>query len=146
VADSSIYFEETNGKICFAKYQNGSYQPRVLLPAIFNDATMAYGNPDVSPDESYFIFSSSRVGGFGNTYMYIAYKKGNGTWSNPKNSGSIINTLTGESGSEITTDGQYMTFIRNKDIYWVSVSFIDILKLTNFIPYVKTILKCKQIP
>ncbi len=136
VADSSVYFENVNGKICYSKFQNGNYLPRIILPALFNDPNMAWGNPFVSPDEDYFIFNSSRSGGFGGTDLYIAYKKNNGTWTNPKNLGNIINTATNECGSEITDDNLYLTYVSNNDIYWVGSGFIDSLRYTNFIPYV----------
>ncbi|MCX6285889.1 MAG: putative Ig domain-containing protein [Bacteroidetes bacterium] len=137
VADSSVYFENSAGKICYSKYQNGAYQPRIVLPSMFNDPNMAWGNPYVSPDESYFIFNSSRPGGFGSTDLYISYKKNDGTWTNPKNLGNIINTSTSENGAEITDDNLYMTYVSNNDIYWVGSDFIDSLKYTNFVPYVK---------
>jgi hypothetical protein len=137
VADSSVYFENVAGKICYSKYENGNYLPRVLLPSMFNDQGMAWGNPFVSPDESYFIFNSARPGGFGSTDLYISYKKTDGTWTNPKNLGNIINTTTPECGSEITDDNLYMTYVSNNDIYWVGTGFIDSLKYTNFLPYVK---------
>ncbi len=136
VADGSIYFENVSGKICYSKYQDGNYQPRMVLPAMFNDEDNAWANPFVSPDESYFIFNSVRPGGFGSTDLYISYKKNDGTWTNPKNLGNIINTNTSECGSEITDDSLYMTYVSNNDIYWVSSGFIDSLKYTNFIPYV----------
>jgi hypothetical protein len=140
VADSSIYFENVAGKICYSEYQNGAYLPRILMPPIFNDPAMAWGNPFVAPDESYFIFNSSRAGGFGSTDLYIAYKKNDGTWTNPKNLGNIINTATGECGAEITDDNLYMTYVSNNDVYWVSSNFIDSLRYTNFIPYVKNLI------
>ena len=137
VADSSVYFENSVGKICYSKFQNGAYQPRIVLPSLFNDANMAWGNPFVAPDESYFIFNSSRPGGFGGTDLYISYKKTDGSWTNPKNLGNIINSSTNECGSEITDDNLYLTYVSHNDIYWVSSGFIDSLKYTNYIPYVK---------
>ncbi|MBK6345134.1 MAG: T9SS type A sorting domain-containing protein [Bacteroidales bacterium] len=137
VADSSVYFENSSGKICYSKYLNGSYQPRIILPSLFNDQGNAWGNPFVSPDESYFIFNSARTGGFGGTDLYIAYKKDDGTWTNPKNLGNVINTPTNECGSEITDDNLYLTYVSDNDIYWVSSGFIDSLRYTNFAPYIK---------
>jgi hypothetical protein len=136
VADSSVYFENAAGKICYSKFQNGAYLPRILLPPMFNDPNQAWGNPFVSPDESYFIFNSSRPGGFGGTDLYISYKKIDGSWTNPKNLGNIINTSTNENGVEITDDSLYMTYVSNNDIYWVGSNFIDSLRYTNFVPYV----------
>ncbi len=137
VADGSIYFENTVGQIFYAKYENGAFLPRVKLHSMFNES-VAYGNPFVSPDESYFIFNSTRKGGFGNNDLYISYKKNDGTWTNPKNLGSKINTSSDENGNEITRDGLYMTYVSNNDIYWVSTSFIDSLRHTNFSPYLKS--------
>ena len=137
VADGSIYFENVSGKICYSRFQDGNYQPRSVLPAMFNDQGNAWANPFVSPGESYFIFNSSRLGGFGGTDLYISYKKDDGTWTNPKNLGNIINTSTSECGSEITDDNLYMTYVSNNDIYWVGSGFIDSLMFTNFIPYVR---------
>jgi hypothetical protein len=140
VADSSVYFENSIGKICYSKYQNGTYQPRIVLPSMFNDPGNAWGNPYVSPDEIYFIFNSSRPGGFGSTDLYISYKKIDGTWTNPKNLGNIINTPASECGSEITDDSLYLTYVSNNDIYWVRSNFIDSLKYTNFDPYVNNLI------
>ncbi len=137
VADSSVYFENSAGKICYSKFQDGAYQPRVMLSSLFNDQAMAWGNPFVSPDENYFIFNSSRPGGLGGTDLYISYKKNDGSWTNPKNLGNIINSNTNECGAEITDDSLYMTFVSHNDIYWVESGFIDSLRYTNFIPYVK---------
>jgi len=137
VGDTSIYFENNIGKICYSKFQNGAYLPRIVLPSLFNDQGNAWANPYVSPDETYFIFNSARTGGFGGTDLYIAYKRDDGTWTNPKNLGNVINTPTNECGSEITDDNLYMTYVSDNDIYWVSSDFIDSLRYTNFIPYLK---------
>jgi hypothetical protein len=115
------------------------YQQRVILPYPINYAntTQTWGDPFVSPDESYIIFKSIRAEGFGGNDIYISYKKLNGTWTNPKNLGSKINTQYDETSGDITPDGKYMTFGSNKDMRWVSAGFIDSLKHTNFIPYLK---------
>ncbi len=139
VADGSIFFENSPGRICYSKYENGAYQPRIILPSLIN-TNVAYGNPYVAPDESYFIFNSTRAGGFGGNDLYISYKKSDGSWTNPKNPGNVINTPFDECGSEITPDTLYMTFVSNNDIYWVSTSFIDSLRHTNFKPYVNALI------
>jgi hypothetical protein len=140
VSDSSIYFAGNSGEICRSQYLNGVYQSRVILPYPINyaNASQVWGNPFVSANESYMIFQSSRSGGYGGNDLYISYKKTNGSWTNPKNLGSEINTNANDSDGDITPDGKYMTFNREwKDIYWVSSSFIDSLRYTNFVPYVK---------
>lgn len=136
VADGSIYFESHTGKLCYSKYENGSFLPRVILPPMFNSGS-TWGNPYVSPDESYFIFSSVRAGGFGSNDLYISYKKEDSSWTNPKNLGNKINTSNAEATADITPDGEYLVFNRNSvDFYWVSSGFVDSLRYTNFIPYV----------
>lgn len=139
VSDTSVYFSTSNGLIARCQYMNGVYQQRVILPYPVNYAntTQTWGDPFVAPDESYIIFKSTRTGGYGGNDVYISYKKINGTWTNPKNLGSKINTQYDETSGDITPDGKYMTFGSNKDLKWVSADFIDSLKHTNFIPYLK---------
>lgn len=139
VHDSSIYFENNSGLMHRSQYTNGTYQSRIPLPSPINPNS-AYGDPYISPDESYIIISSSRSGGYGGKDIYISYKKVNGAWTNPKNLGNTINTSVFEDFADITPDGKYMTFGRNEDIYWVSASFIDSLRHTNFIPYLKWVI------
>jgi len=140
VADSSIYFSAGSGEICRCQYKNRVYQQRVVLPYPINYANTSstWGDPYVAPDESFLIFRSTRTGGYGGNDIYISYKKTDGSWTNPKNLGNKINTSGDEFSGDITPDGKYMTFGRNNDIYWVSARFVDSLRQTNFIPYVKT--------
>lgn len=139
VADTSVYFSASNGLIVRCQYHNGIYQPRTILPFPINYAntTQTWGDPYVAADESYIIFKSTRTGGFGGNDIYISYKKSDGNWTNPKNLGSKINTQYDETSGDVTPDGNYMTFGSNKDLKWVSTSFIETLKHTNFIPYLK---------
>ena len=145
VADSSIYFSASGGEICYSQYKKGVYQKRIALPYPINGAntSQAWGDPYVAPDENYLIFHSNRKGGYGGLDIYISYKKADGTWTNPKNLGSKINTAADEMSGDITPDGKLMTFGRNDDIYWVSTSFIEDLKHTNFVPYPKSAIKAQ---
>jgi len=141
VGDTSIYFSSSIGYICRCQYSNGTYQNRVILPIPINyEGTQTWGDPYVSSDESYMIFKSIRDEGYGENDLYISYIKTDGTWTNPKNLGNIINTPNDETSGDITPDGLYMTYGSNKDLYWVSTSFIDSLRYTNFIPYVKNLI------
>lgn len=140
VADTSIYFSTSSGDIARCQYLDGRYQPRVILPFPVNNAntTQTWGDPYVAPDESYLIFKSTRAGGFGLNDIYISFKKSDGTWTNPKNLGSRINTRYDETSGDITPDGKHMTFGSNNSLYWISTSFIETLRNSNFIPYLKT--------
>jgi len=141
VSDTSIYFSSNAGNICRSQYSNGAYQERVILPKPVNYiGSPTWGDPYVSPNETYLIFKSIREGGYGQNDLYISYKKPDGSWTNPKNFGNIINPPYDETSGDITPDSLYMTFGSNKDLYWVSTSFIESLKYTNYIPYVKNLI------
>jgi hypothetical protein len=140
VNDTSVYFTSGSGLICRSQYKNGVYEPRIALPSVIN-AGVSYGDTYVSPDERYLIFNLTKSTGFGNIDLYISYKKENGSWTNPKNLGDKINTSAAEAGGDITPDGKYMTFTRSGDLYWVSANFIDSLKHTNYVPYLKSSIK-----
>lgn len=138
VGDTSVFFSSSAGDICRCQYNNGAYQSRITLPVPVNHiGSQTWGDPYVTADESYMILKSIRTEGYGQNDLYIAYKKTDATWTNPKNLGNIINTPGDEYSGDITPDGLYMTYGRNNDLYWVSTSFIDSLKYTNYIPYVK---------
>jgi len=137
VGDTSVYFSSNAGNICRSQYSNGTYQSRVILPKPVNYfGSQTWGDPWVSPGETYMIFKSIRPGGFGQNDLYISYRKPDGTWTNPKNLGNVINNSGNETSGDITPDGLYMTYGRNNDLYWVSTSFVDSLRYTNFTPYV----------
>jgi len=141
VGDTSVYFSSYAGDVCRCQYNNGAYQNRVILPVPVNHiGAQTWGDPYVSPDESYMIIKSIRAEGYGQNDLYISYKKTDGAWTNPKNLGNIINTPNDETSGDITPDGLYMTYGSNKDLFWVSTSFIDSLKYTNFLPYVKNLI------
>lgn len=138
VGDSSVYFSSSAGPICRCQYENGVYLPRMVLPVPVNFiGQQTWGDPYVSSSESYMILKSIRMEGYGQNDLYIAYKKTDGTWTNPKNLGNVINTPGDETSGDITPDGLYMTYGRDNDLYWVSSGFVDSLQYTNFLPYVK---------
>jgi hypothetical protein len=138
VGDTSVYFSSNEGDIIRCQYDNGAYLDRVILPVPVNHiGAQTWGDPYITPDENYMILKSIREEGYGQNDLYISYKKPDGAWTNPKNLGNIINTPGNETSGDITPDGLYMTYGRNNDLYWVSTSFIDSLKYTNYRPYVK---------
>jgi hypothetical protein len=111
---------------------------REVLPRPVNYiGSQTWGDPFVAPDESYMLIKAIREEGYGGNDIYIAYRKTDGTWTNPKNLGPVINTPYDETSGDITPDGLYMTYGSNDDLYWVGTGFIDSLKYTNYLPYVK---------
>ena len=93
-------------------------------------------HPFLSPDESYLIWDSKREGGFGNSDLYISFRKPDGSWGPAINLGEDINTSAWEAAATVTPDGKYLFFNRNMgsaeyenvDIFWVDARIIENLK------------------
>jgi len=130
-SNGNIYFS-SKGNIYKSIKKGNTYQIPELLPSPVNspdwDADVV-----IAPDESYIIFNSNRVGGYGDADLYISYQSNDGSWTNPKNLGSKINSEKMDDASSISPDGKYLFFSRRtneeSDIYWVSSSFIDSFKI-----------------
>jgi Tol biopolymer transport system component len=132
IADGSIYFTNSSGATVRSQYENGKYLEPVVLPEPINLKSTAsgtnYNDAYVSPDESYMIFRSKRSGGNGVADNYISYRNADGSWSEPKNLGSTINSASDEASGDISPDGKYMFFGRGGLIYWVKADFISALR------------------
>jgi len=101
------------------------------LPAPFNTKGYEW-DPHISPDGSFMIFQSERLGGFGGTDIYVSFKQGK-QWQDPINLGATINGASYETAAKITPDGKYMFFTLAPDkgepiIYWVSADVIHALR------------------
>lgn len=87
----------------------------------------------VSPNGKYIVFHSTRPGGYGLADLYASYRKRDGSWSEPVNLGSSINTAELEVIPQFSPDGKYLFFTRRENfstdkpskIYWVRSSVID---------------------
>ena len=78
--------------------------------------------------------------------LYISYKKTDGSWTNSKSLGSVINlpSPSWEYGPFVTRDNKYLffsrggTFMPSYSTYWIRIdNIIDSLRHTNFVPYLK---------
>lgn len=89
--------------------------------------------PFISKDDKFLIFESNRPGGFGKLDLYLSIKNEDGSWSQPKNLGKLINSDSSERFPYISPDGKYFFFgsdrTGNFDIYWINASII--YKLIN---------------
>jgi hypothetical protein len=148
--DGTLYFcsardrTQSNYDIFKSEFINGNYSTVEKLDKVINSSNASDGayDPYIAPDESYVIFTSILPDGYGRGDQYISYNR-NGRWTNPKNLGSKINTNKTEYGSYVSPDGKYYLFSRPEsdviaDVYWVSAGFVDSLKHTNFVPYLKS--------
>jgi len=89
-------------------------------------------DPFIAPDESYLIFCSQTLDGFGGFDLYITFQKDDGTWTEPVNMGEGINTSAYDWVPNVTLDGKYFFFNSTRsgswDIYWVDAKIIEELK------------------
>jgi hypothetical protein len=130
--NGTIYFTSNRpegiGKwdIYFVISNNGKYDK---LENIGSPINKLYAwDPCIAPDESYLIFGAGRADGYGQSDLYISFKK-NGEWTEPKNLGNKINTKANEFGPFLSPDNKYLFFCRHDDtkgdIYWVDLNIIN---------------------
>jgi len=88
----------------------------------------------IAPDESFLIVScwdrpeniGSRQG-----HLYISFRNNEGSWTEPVNMGSEINSHAYEFRPYVTPDGKYFFFTSNRDklgngnVYWVDARVIE---------------------
>jgi hypothetical protein len=145
--DSTIYFSKRTQQwppydvfnIYKSEISNGAYSNAELV--IENAGESCF----VSKDESYIIFSSYKLGNkdYGSSDLYITFHKQDGSWTNPENMGSTINTSSLEYFPVLSPDYKYLFFSRwvkfssrySAYIYWVKAEkLIDSLKSVALSP------------
>ncbi len=72
--------------------------------------------PNVSKDGREIVFASSRPGGLGASDIYTSVRR-HGSWNDPVNLGSTVNTAAAESRPSMSSDGSRLYFGRSGDIY-----------------------------
>lgn len=96
-ADGTIKLE-----LFYAAYTDGKFaRPR---PVTLNSREYSIAHPSLTPDGNILIYSSDMPGGKGGIDLYYSVKK-NGTWSEPKNMGDVINTPGDDMYPYISPDG-----------------------------------------
>jgi hypothetical protein len=113
---------------------NGRYTEAENLGIIVNTENPEQ-DPAIAPDESYLIYCSETLGGYGGYDLFIVFRKKNGGWTSPVNMGENINSPGEDGRPSITPDGKYVFFASNRhenkkdrDIFWVDAKIIDQLK------------------
>jgi Tol biopolymer transport system component len=94
--------------------ENDQYTQPVRLSNQINSIDYQDTDPCVAPDESYLIFSSKRPGGYGQSDLYISFKKQDGTWSKTKNMGYLVNSYAYDWGPAVSPDGLFLFFISHR--------------------------------
>ena len=77
-------------QIFFSEFNNGKWQQESAFQ--FNNANYSNGHPWLSEDGNTMYFASDMPGGIGGVDLYVVKRKADGTWSEPLNLGSRINT------------------------------------------------------
>ena len=132
------FFSRRTMDIYFADKEDGLYKEVNKVMSPINDFDDR--EPFIAAYGSYLLFTSfNRTDQLGQGDLYISYWTNN-RWTNPKNLGAKINSSFVEYSPNVTPDGRYLLFSRrynsSSDIFWVSTSFIDSLRATNYRPYV----------
>ena len=78
------------------------------------------------------IFCSDRPGGYGKADLYVTFRKGAGSGTEPVNMGQKVNSPYSEYIPSVSPDGRYFFFTTdragNRDIYWVDTKIIERLR------------------
>jgi glyoxylase-like metal-dependent hydrolase (beta-lactamase superfamily II) len=106
---------------------NGEWTTPENLGRGINTESREY-DPFIAPDGSYLIFASERSGGLGAADLYVSFRGAGGTWSDPENLGSAVNSPAAEYTPMLTPDGKYLFFTSSRagqdDIYWIDARVI----------------------
>ena len=114
-SESSILMthEKVKLRIVIAKQLNGKWESITEFP--YNDPVYSVGHPAITESGDTLVFSSDRIGGFGETDLYYSIRK-DGKWGNPVNMGPQINTSGKEEFAFITNryfGASYLIFASN---------------------------------
>lgn len=123
--DEIIQGFSNNGEVLIF-IKSGANQPSQVVSDTFSIDVDNYPKPLIIPanaalgdqdlyfvNDSTFIFSSKRKGGFGGYDLYITQQT-NGTWSDPKNLGPQINSPFDERSPFLTKSGTILYFSSNR--------------------------------
>lgn len=122
-----------------AEFDESLNRWKYLSPISINNSEYSVGHPAISNDGKQLFFVSDMPGGFGGTDIYMSVLK-NGSWSDPVNLGSKINTkgdekypfLTDDNILFFSSDGRYG--MGGLDIYYVDLLFNDLMVVNMGFP------------
>lgn len=141
VRDGSLYFTSSRpggpGRSNLYRAQrraDGSFAEPVLVPPPVN-SEFGVGDPFVSPDERYMVFSSRRPPNVGAGDLFVAFRRADGGWEEPVSLGKTVNSEQTDFCPFVTPDGKYFFFsrrhrdpsgtVRAGDVYWIDAKFLE---------------------
>lgn len=129
LSENLYYTTRINGFSCIAKrlYNNGSYLDEEILQ-FPNPEKIEFMHPCIAYDgSSYIIMDAERSPHENGCELYVSFKKKDESWTKPQNMGDYI-PLKGAAMARLSSDGKYIFFQAEGDIYWVSSKIIEELK------------------
>lgn len=138
----TIVFDDykSNDVIRMSKVIDGKLEEPKLLGKHINTGKWT-AHPFIAPDESFLIWGSERVDGYGMSDNYISFRQQDGSWGPAINMGNKINSELVENGAKLTPDGKYLLFGRSEEKekedgstywtttnYWVDAKIIETLR------------------
>jgi len=110
--------------IYYSTFENGEFQEPVRLGDAINTENYE-ADVFIDPDETYLIFCSTRPDGLGRGDLYISFKDENDEWTEAVNMGEAINSKHHELCPFVTSDGKFLFYTSDQDIYWVSMEILE---------------------
>ncbi len=124
-ARGTLYFvaqydgKEAAFQIYYSELKEGAYSEPVKAGRINRGFHMS---PFIAPDESYIVYATL------NSSLSISRKRDDGSWGNPVNLGSKINTGTSQRFCLVSPDGKYLFFTSyaggKEQRYWMSAAIL----------------------
>ena len=102
-----------NFDLYYSEYDGFEWSAPKPLPGKINRNDSWESQPSLSSDGRVLFFASDRPGGFGGSDIWYATRKSDGTWSDPINMGSSINTERNERSPFLHTDSKTLYFSSN---------------------------------
>lgn len=132
--DGTIYFfssRDGDNDIYRAELKAGRYATVERLGNAINTEHDEL-DPFIAPDESYLVYCSKTLDGFGGYDLYVTFRSSDGSWTTPVNMGSEINSAEYDWMPHVSPDGKYFFFNSRKsgngDVYWVDAKIIETLR------------------
>jgi len=113
-----------NNVLMYSELRDGLWTEPQKLPEPIN-TIYCETDPVILADGRTLIFSSNRPGGFGGFDLYKTELQSDGSWSDPVNLGSFINTNKHDQAVSIPASGDILYFTSGKpergDLYWTPI-------------------------
>ena len=102
-----------NYDLYYSEYDGFEWSTPKPLPGKINRNDSWESQPSLSSDGRLLFFASDRPGGYGGSDIWYATRKSDGSWNDPVNMGSAINTEMNERSPFLHTDSKTLYFSSN---------------------------------